>query len=74
MPPMKIAQPYEVSKNGPMPIVPIRWKRISQPVMNVIIAPQRNHQSARFSRPPATIPVRTGASTVAKNGTCTKLK
>ena len=68
MPPTKIAQPYDVSKNGPRPARPIRSRIMSQPVMKVIIAPHRNHQSARLRRPPATMPVRTGASAVAKNG------
>ena len=42
--------------------------------MNVIIAPHRNHQSARATSPPVIMPVRTGASAPAKKGTCTKLK
>ena len=47
---------------------------MSQPVMNVTMAPQRNHHRARSTSPPASIPVRTGGSAEAKNGVCTKLK
>src|SRR5881409_741565 len=51
MPPKKIFQPYELAKNS---LKPPYWANItcrmmSQPVMNVNIAPQRNHQRAMFT-------------------------
>ena len=46
--------------------------------MNVNMAPQRNHHSALLSRPPRTMPLRTGGlsatNLVAKKGVWTKLK
>ena len=76
MPPKKIFQPYAVAKNSRKP--PYRLNIVSpmmsQPVMKVNIAPQRNHHKARPTRLPTIMPERTCGSAVAKNGVCTKLK